>query len=371
MPNQRDIQNFIESAKIYNTIGTNKQQALNDEAARSDNYLLNQARLESSAFDLKRQQYELSQKQEQDRRVKREQALMSEAFKSSSHERTAKNDAEGEDMLSQQFTDIGKKLIAGGSPEQGIAYLKEGQKFKTAAVDKIKTDLELRAAKVEAQGEVASGVFDNASAQAATQEMAKLGFVVPEQYRNFTPAAQEWWKNRAMFSKNFARSIKAENDALRANNDTIRTQQKEEELDFKKKEADRKEELARLRINVSRSKIKPLNKEAMKTEVGALVEASDKVEDQDKETQRVMAEDVNAVAMTLLTENPNLSQDEAKRQARNVVVGRIKEDGKYPLLSEGVKKEDTTIDWKAKLGNKYKPNYRYWVENGRIKGEPQ
>jgi hypothetical protein len=343
MPNKADIQSFIDSANVYTNIGKNKQRYELDKAESDNNYLLTQARLESSAFDLEKQKYDFTRQQELDRKARQEQALVAQAFRSSMPDRVAKSNIEGDTALGSKYVEIGTQLLA-SNPTEGMKYIKQGEELKTKAVEKVKTDLELRAAKVDAQGEVASGVFDDASAKQATAEMAKLGFVVPEKYQNYSTEAQEWWKNRAMFSKNYSKSIKAENEALRAQAAVATTKRKEEEFEFKKKESDRKQILTREKIAAGKS-LKFANPKEQKQELQLLADADERFADLDSEVQSAVVKDVHSAALAYLKEDPSLDQTIALQRARRDVLGLIGEDGTYKVVADKPVSKPVLAEW--------------------------
>jgi hypothetical protein len=343
MPNKADIQGFIDSAKIYNDIGENKQRYELAKTQSNDNYLLNQARLNSADFNLEKDKYEFSRQQELDRKARNEQALIAQAFKSTMPDRLSKSNIDGDTALGSKYVEIGTQLLA-SNPTEGMKYIKQGEELKTKAVEKVKTDLELRAAKVDAQGEVASGVFDDASAKQATAEMAKLGFVVPEKYQNYSTEAQEWWKNRAMFSKNYSKSIKAENDALRAQATVATTKRKEEEFEFKKKESDRKQILTREKIAAGKS-LKFATPKEQSQELRLLADADERFADLDSEVQSAVVKDVHSAALAYLKEDPSLDQKVALQRARRDVLGLIGEDGTYKVVADKPVGKPVLAEW--------------------------
>jgi hypothetical protein len=361
MPNTSDIKAFIDSANVYNKIGENKQRALNEEAQRSDNYLLNQANLRNNAFELKRKEFELTKAQEAEKREKQSSALMSQMFASGAPERRANAEAGQEESLGDNLTRMGTSLMA-VDPKKGLELIKTGSDFKTKARERISTDLEIKAKQAQVLGEIASFVTDDESAQAAVNDMAKLGRNVPERFRNFsTPEAKEWWGNQKSFAKNYAVSLAAERDALKSIQTKEKLQMDQERLDMKRKEQATKEELAKLRIAKGKASVK-VTKDEVKREVGALNQLGEEVEDLPIETKRIMAEDVAAATVSILAEDPSLSQDEAKGRARELIKSRIV-DGEYPL---GSKQTKTVPFVEGKVytdasGNKAKYSNGKWI----------
>jgi hypothetical protein len=297
---------------------------------------LSEDQLANNKLNLETNRFKLDLAKQEQTNAKKEMSLMSQMFASGAPERQAKADAGQEEALAEKFTKLGETLIA-IDPKKGMEYIKLGSDFKSKAQQRVGTDLEIKAKKAQMLGEVASFVQDDESAQQAVADFAKLGREVPERFRNFsTPEAKEYWTNQKSFAKNYAVSLKADNDALKSiqANEKLRMQQ--EALDLKKKNQARTEELAQLRI---KSKVK-LNKDEVKREVGALNQLGDDIEDLPIETKRVMAEDVASATVSILAENPSLSQDEAKGRARDLIKSRVV-DGQYPL---GTKQTAPTFD---------------------------
>lgn len=372
MPSKSDVQSFIEAAKVYTDIGENRRRQENDEATRSDNYLLNQAKLRNNAFELQKSQYEFDLKQEQDRKARQEQALITNAFKSSSRDRISKDKIDTDEALSNQLIEVGK-AVSGVNPKLAIEFITQAGAFKAKAKTQQIQDLAIKAAKLEAQGDIASMVTDQASADEAVQKMSELDVIVPERYRTYTPEAQEWWKRRAIQSKAFqeANKIAIKEKEFELQEDNVESLISKRKADVVARE--RKETQARDKITQGRKLAFEKPKEQA-LEIKLLADQDERFADLDSTLQKVVVRDVQATAAAYLKDDPELDQSVALQRARRTVLDRIDEEGNYKVIADEetpAKSEvkDTT-DWKAQLGSKYKPGYRYWIENGRIKGEP-
>jgi hypothetical protein len=313
-----------------------KQEADLQRLANQDYYSskMSESELERNKLNNEKGRFELDFAKDQQKKATQEMSLMAKLFASGAPERQAKAETGQEEALAEKFTKLGETLIA-IDPKKGMEYIKLGSDFKSKAQDRIGTDLEIKAKKAQVMGEVASFVTDDESAQAAAVDMAKLGREVPERFRNFsTPEAKEYWTNQKSFAKNYAVSLKADNDALKSLRDNEKLQMEREKLELKKQTTARTEELAKLRIAKGKASVK-VTKDEVKREVGALNQLGEEVEDLPIETKRVMAEDVAAATVSILAEDPSLSQDEAKGRARELIKSRIV-DGQYPLGSKQV-----------------------------------
>jgi hypothetical protein len=321
-----------------------KQQNFNNQRIANRDYqdqLNDEQTREIREFNLRKQSYEFKLAQEQEARAKQERSLFAMAFNSnaSMKEDTTKNTLEG--TLSEKYLQIGKQLM-GIDPTKGMEYVGKAQSLKQQVAKNTEAELSLKAARIQARGDVAATVFDEESAMEATKSLAELGVVVPEKYRNYSPEAKEWWKNQSMMSANYSKLVKAENDSLRTLSKTQQDQLEREKFEFKKAESIRKEELNRSRIALSADRVKGLTKEERITEVGALSSADPRIKDLDKEVRSAMAQDVYSIANALKVESGgSLSTDEALKRARQEVISRIKEDGTYPLVSTNSKRSVT------------------------------
>jgi hypothetical protein len=340
-----------------------RQQSANDDSRRSYlEELATKQQIEARSFDLQ-------MKQKEDLRRRQQAEIANTLFNSDRGQRLT---AEGEDddtWLASKYTEMAKKL-AGTDPITSNEYFTKAQEAKQKALLAAKNGLEVKEQRLEQVGLIASGVFDQQSVLEAQKELAKVGKRVPEEALDWNnPNAKDWWKRQTQFSKTAVAASKIELEERKFQSLTEDRKADNERADKALANEDRKLAMARDKITASRKLTNPKSDTLMSTI--AFMDAQDaNFASAPKEIKLTAARDIESLTLQYMQQS-NMSQQEAAELARKQVAGQIDENGKYNVLSEYASKNaNSTDEWKAKLGTKYKPGYRYWIENGRIKGEP-
>lgn len=279
----------------------------------------------------------------------------------------------------QQLQNIAKDFAA-TDPKLSNDYFKQSLEMRDKAAKEKADFVDLQNKKLEQRAELAASVVDQDSLDAAVAGLKALGTPVPKEMTVFNEKSQEYFKSRALMSSSYRQQQELE---LRA--DAEKRLKEKQEADEKARQQEIKIKESRLQIQRdglaaritkgkdSMSKAKEPSKFSVGAEMQYLEEFSDKFAELDDALKPSLASDVNSLAYQYMQER-QMTLIEARQLARKQILDNINEKGEYLLQTApkaNVKPGSMPdADAKAKLGAKYKPGYRYWIENGRIKGEP-
>jgi hypothetical protein len=302
-------------------------------------------RLQQMAADREQRNFELEE-QERD--------LAGKAMQATIPDRLNGEVVSADDKIAMQMENIAKSIVS-VNPKASIDYMGKASDYRSKSINRIKDNLELKSARMEVQGEIASNVFDDASAKEAVAKMADEGFVVPERYRNYSPEAQEWWQRRALQSKAFRESTKLDIEQLKLQNTERDTESKIQKRVADTKMKERKELLTQDKITQGR-KLSFQPPKEQKAEVRLLADQDERFADLDSTLQSAVVKDIYSVAGTYLKEDPKLDQAVALQRARRDVLGRIDEEGKYKVIADP-QKSVPSLDQFLPAAMKANPGY--------------
>jgi hypothetical protein len=254
-------------------------------------------------------------------------ALLSRAYSSAIPLNTADNAAQSNLSVANESISAGRALM-GINPEVGINLIKQGQiAQQQATMDEIRNS-QLKAARAEEAGLIMGGISDQQTLDEAQESLAKLGVIIPERYKTYSPETQEWLKNRAIASERFLRSQQIQNETKRVLLDEQYKQSLAEDRIKKQKLAEAKE--ARLQNKVSAgAKIKTIPQKEIMAEVAGLNEIEE-FSDLSSGHKLQAARDVYSLANQYLAEGTAENQAVAMARARQEVINRIdQETGEY------------------------------------------
>src|SRR5690606_22651772 len=107
------------------------------------------------------------------------------------------------------------RALMGVNPKVGLDLIKQGQTAQQqATMDEIRNS-QLKAARVEEASLIMGGISDQQTLDEAQESLSKLGVVIPDRYKTYSPETQEWLKNRAIASERYLRSLQIENETKR------------------------------------------------------------------------------------------------------------------------------------------------------------
>lgn len=283
----------------------------------------------ASAFDLEKQKYVFEETKRARAQEIAENNLISMAFKEQSKDRLTENEIAGESNLSNTFRSIADKLID-KNPKRALDFYTKSNEFETKATEKAIQGYNLRAEKITALGDLAGTVIDSESAREAIVDAAKLGITIPVKYAEYNDQTKEYWQNRALFSKTYSASIKAEAELLRAQNDKT---YKEESIKVKKLELDakaRKEQLTQNKIEIARNANIKFAPKAEQNQIRATLKAtSDVFDSASDEDQKTAVDDVYFLAQYIKLNEGVKDSGIALDIAKQRVLESFAPDGTY------------------------------------------
>jgi hypothetical protein len=236
------------------------------------------------------------------------------------------------EQFAAQLTNTAK-AVATVNPKLASDYMKQAEDLRNKSLSTKESSIKLKENKVKAQREIALGVQDEQSAQEATVEMAKLGFNVPERFRNWSDESQVWWARQGQLADSFVNSAKTQASLLRAEID-----QKDTESKILSREAKVKADVAketRLREKLQQSKgLTKYEPKRITKEQKLLSDQDERFDDLDSVVQKAVAEDVLSLANQYMRDDPTMDMALAQQRARRDILGRIDEEGNYKVIAD-------------------------------------
>jgi hypothetical protein len=355
------------------------QQRIADKRNETNDYFSNlavQAGLEESNFNLKKQQFEFDERRRALREEQMNKALAIQAFKANKPSRKQGEEANSDADLAMQLDAAGQALMQ-TDPKKALEYFDQSSKFKKNATSRVTDELDSKAKKMALAGDIAGGVVDAETAAAAANELSKLGMPVNAKFTVWNPETEAFWENRATFSKNYVAKIKLQNQTLQAQADMDNKRNLIQSRNINDKLKQSKETRAQNKVDQAALTYKPSKEEfkEVKREAEVLASSDEAFEGLSEEELQLAAKEVRYLTQSIMATEDITDRGVASAKARRIIKDRITPEGTYG----GAKVDETPapsketpadVDWKTKLGSKYKPGYRYWIENGRVKGEP-
>ena len=284
---------------------------------------------------LQRQNLQTQMKQQADdqARADKERDLASMAMQANLPEQLNGEKLSDSEALAQQLTNAGK-AVSISNPKLGADYLQQADNLRAKNLSNQENTLKLSSSKVKAQQDIAMNVTDDASAQEATVELAKLGVPVPERFQTWSPEAQGWWTRQAQQSESYIKSTTVQTAALRAQIDEKNTDSIIQARLSKEQISQQRETRQREKAVLGKGLIK-YDPKRIKSEQNLLDDQSDKYGDLDSTVQKAVAEDSLALAGKMLRDDPSLDQATAMANARQSVLSNIDGNGKYNVIGKG------------------------------------
>jgi hypothetical protein len=296
-----------------------------------------------------------------------ERKLLQDAFMATSPDRIEGDKVNKDEILGQQFVTAGKAMLM-TDPKTGLAMIKEGNDLLGTSAEGQHRLIQAAMGRQKIMADVATTVHDQETLTVAVEKAASLGEKIPEQFRQWNPASEEWWKRFANTSESAYRqgSLAARLDKIELDKEKL-LQDKEKEA-ARNADRDRAFELQKSRHELGKytaPKFKELKKYA-----GLLPEMDERFGELDDEALMAAAADVDARTYAH-SRKPNIDFATARKMAVDEVASRIGGEDKDEYKGFEQKQYLPEEQVKAKLGAKFKPGYVYWVENGRLVGAPK
>ncbi len=159
---------------------------------------LQQARIQ----DMQKQQIEMDQQA-------RERALMTQAFRGSADMREGLQASSDLDQQANQIGGLGRKMLA-INPKLGLDMIEKSTAIRNSKSMADYRNMEIATKKNELVLNTAMTVDGQDSLNQAVQDLAKAGYIVPPNARQWGPEAQDWWATRANMAKKAIDSLRAQ-----------------------------------------------------------------------------------------------------------------------------------------------------------------
>lgn len=246
-------------------------------------------------------------------------------------------------QLANQSTQAGQALMQ-VNPKEGINFMKQAYEQRVQAQDAAKRSYERKKTQVEMAGNIASQVTDQASLDEAIGQLSEVGVQVPDRVKVWSPATKEWFGRRAIASEAYLKSIELDQKANQIKINQEEASSKQADRLAKQKAAETKELRAQQKIASAKQSYKPSKEETklVNQEIDVLAETDDRFDSLDSDVQKIAGRDVRYLKTAFMSSDPTLSEDQALQRARRTVLGRIKEDGTYPVVEETTKAAPTS-----------------------------
>lgn len=294
-----------------------------------------------------------------------EKKLLQDAFVGTSAERVEGEKVNLEDQLGQKYLAAGKAMLI-TNPKLGMQLMKEGNDMLGTSSEGQARLLRNSMVRHQIVGDLANTVYDQASLDKAIQDMANVGEEIPPQFRVWNPVTAEWFKKRGSVAES---AYKNASLGLRANGQAIQQDALDHKITIdeqKKLDADRK--FALRQEAMKKTGYKALDRKEIRAAANILNE--DPIfSPLSEEDQALAARDIDMRAFALFKDGKAGDLATANQMAKDEVASKIK-DERYLGFTSTTRQFLPEEQVKQTLGSKYKPGYRYWVEGGRIKGEP-
>jgi hypothetical protein len=280
-------------------------------------------------------------------------ALLSKAYSSNVPLNTADNAAKSNLAIGAESISAGRAIM-GVNPKVGLDLIKQGQiAQQQATMDEIRNS-QLKAARAEEAGLIMGSITDQQTLDEALEPLSRLGVVIPDRYKTYSPETQEWLKNRAIASERYLRSLQIQNETKRVVLDEQYKNALIEDKTKKQKLAEAREERLKNKVTAG-AKIKTIPQKEILMEVAGLNQI-DEFSDLDKGAKLQAARDVFSLANQYLAEGTAENQAVAMARARQEIIKRIDpETGEYRGFSEKTTSVPSVEEWLAKA-KKVNPN---------------
>lgn len=211
-------------------------------------------------------------------REERERALMAQAFRGSADVRAGLQEEDDLNAQASQIGTLGNRMLR-INPELGLKMIDKATDIRQQQSQAQYRNMEIATRKNELVLNTAMTVEDQGSLDDAVRDLAKAGYVVPPNARQWGPEAQDWWGKRANMAKRAIDSLRAQatvqNSVTRAEDldrkeekDKIAAQQKDAEAQ-RKRELSAEQEKRRY-LGLKDKAVSPDTKTAADVEISRL-----------------------------------------------------------------------------------------------------
>lgn len=258
--------------------------------------------------------------------------ILSDAYSANSYANKADSLEDYTNQIASQTEQAAKQVMA-YDPQTGMTLLKQSQEERKNAFTAASNSLEIKKKQMEVAGAISGQVVDQSTLDDAVSELAKVGTIVPEKFRTWSPETKEWLDRRAMLSTNYLKGLELNQLQQRVQIQAEEAESKQQDRLAKQAAAVRKEQMAREKIEIGRKQYKPSKDEAkmVRSELKLLSDIDENFDALPSTEQDAAAKDVRYLKSAYMAEDPKLSEDLALQRARRAVVGRIS-NGSYPVL---------------------------------------
>jgi hypothetical protein len=228
-----------------------------------------------------------------------------------------------------ETTAIAAKKLMATNPKMGLDLLDKSNEYKKQAIANKIQNATFKQAQMEAAGQISAIVTDQQSLDEALPELAKHDVIVPDRFKKWSPETKNWFKNRAVFSKNAMAEIKLNNTLeltrLKELDDKSKASKREADI----KEQEQKQIAARDKIKTAAA-LKNVPIDAATLEASDLASSNELFGALEPTTQISAAKDVYSTANSLVANNQASTFPEALSKAREIVLSKIDPiSGKY------------------------------------------
>lgn len=142
--------------------------------------------------------------------------------------------AQGDQQLVQTNRQMGTALMQAGMPEKAKSYFEAANTYESAATNKIKASLEIKAKQIDQVGQILANVGSQDDLNEAIPQLYALGFEVPEQVRDWkNPQTRDWITKQALRSPTISKDLQDQVGFLKDKDDLTVDKQKNEVVDEK------------------------------------------------------------------------------------------------------------------------------------------
>lgn len=231
-----------------------------------------------------------------------------------------------------KLRDIAKQMLP-KNVSIGMEYLKKAEEADKKAEESNKRNLELANDKMKLLNDVSGNITDQESLNANTLLLKQAGVSVPDKFTKvWNEETKQYWDNRKIHSQAFLDKQKAELNAAEVKLRQDRLAEDIKQNNIKNAQKTRSEELARSKVETAKLKTlsskdatKVINKEAdiLKTENADF-------DNLPSEKQFEVASDILKLQMQYKSQDPTMTDYQAKEKARSTVTSLIS-DGEYKV----------------------------------------
>lgn len=289
-----------------------------------DDYHAQQIRLEEERrAEIKKQKekeaYDLWQQQQ----------LMRNAISSVKEDELIGTGVQADEAIAAKMRQAGINALKNGQATAGLELIQKANAMQKDVASVREAEMRVSAVKKEQIGDILSSASPE-NWEATKVSLSKLGYVVPQQYNQFNADTKTWIQNQSLMSKKVrdAEAIELKQQKLLADiksKEAAMELAREKEQRIKDKEAYNRE-MVDLKYKTGKGPAGDKEVKLLMKELGA----DDLIDDLDKEQQINIAKDFDYVVRDVMLKNPELSFDQARAEAKDIIKSRISGDEYSP-----------------------------------------